>query len=154
MKSKYLFFLIFIVTLTGCGFKLSNLENNYKIVQINTLGDKQINFKLKNKLLISAKNNSENLIEMDLKTTVDKTIKEKNISNQINKYEISIIVFVKYNSLNNKIYKSFSISKSGDFNVSSKYSETLSREKQLINSLINDISDEIAENLALNLNDL
>ena len=58
------------------------------------------------------------------------------------------------NSLTKEIEGEFSISKKGDYSISSKYSDTLRGEKNLINNLINEISEEIFENLASNLNDL
>ena len=45
------------------------------------------------------------------------------------------------------------MTKAGDYNVSSKYSDTLNREK-IIDSLVEKISDEIMDNLSNYLNDL
>ena len=61
---------------------------------------------------------------------------------------------IQNHTLTQKIEGEFSISKKGDYGISSKYSDTLRGEKNLINNLINEISDEIFENLASNLNDL
>ena len=94
--------------------------------------------------------NNKNDVRLEMIKEI-KNIKEKNISNQINKYEIRIQVKVKFIS-SNKV-GSFNISKNGDYNVSNIYSETLNREKNITNTLINEILEEIIENLNLNFND-
>ena len=59
-----------------------------------------------------------------------KTIKEKNIANEITKYEIKIILNVKYRSLPNGASNNFIISKYGDFNVTAEHLNTLNNEKK------------------------
>jgi len=149
-KKNFYIFILFLI-FTNCGFKLANIDNNYKITEISTTGENQINFKLKNKLSFSSPKNNKNDVRLEIDSKKSKNIKEKNISNQINKYEIRIQVKVKFIS-SNKV-GSFNISKNGDYNVSNIYSETLNREKNITNTLINEILEEIIENLNLNFND-
>ena len=151
MKKKNFYIFILFLIFTNCGFKLANIDNNYKITEISTTGENQINFKLKNKLSFSSPKNNKNDVRLEIDSKKSKNIKEKNISNQINKYEIRIQVKVKFIS-SNKV-GSFNISKNGDYNVSNIYSETLNREKNITNTLINEILEEIIENLNLNFND-
>lgn len=151
MKKKNFYIFILFLIFTNCGFKLANIDNNYKITEISTTGENQINFKLKNKLSFSSPENNKNDVRLEIDSKKSKNIKEKNISNQINKYEIRIQVKVKFIS-SNKV-GSFNISKNGDYNVSNIYSETLNREKNITNTLINEILEEIIENLNLNFND-
>ena len=153
MKAKFFISFICILVLSGCGYSLSNVEKNYRVTNINTEGNTKTNFKLKNKILITSQKGSSNLIELNIKTKIDKSIKEKNISNQINKYQIKITTLVNYKSLNKDKEGEFEIIKFGNYNVSKKYSQTLNSEKSIINSLINEIADEINENLSLNFND-
>lgn len=154
MKPNKFILPLLIFLLTSCGFKLSNLESNYNIVEINASGDNQINYKLKNKLLLSSKKNSQNQLKLNINTNMQKTIKEKNISNQINKYSINIVASVNYKDNIDNLNNSFTISKNADYNISSNYLETINREKNIINLLINEISDEIIENFVLKFNDL
>ena len=151
MKKKNFYIFILFLIFTNCGFKLANIDNNYKITEISTTGENQINFKLKNKLSFSSPENNKNDVKLEIDSKKSKNIKEKNISNQINKYEIRIEVKVKFIS-SNKV-GNFTISKNGDYNVSNIYSETLNREKNVTNTLINEILEEIIENLNLNFND-
>ena len=152
MKSYFLIFYTAICLLTGCGFKLANMEKNYNISQIIINGDNKINYKLKNKILISSKKNNPNLVKLEIKTKLIKTIAEKNISNQINKYNINVIADVNYKLQNNGTEGYFSISKNSDYNVSTKYSETLNKEKSVINSLIN--NNELKKMLTLSFSDI
>lgn len=154
MNLKTLLSLVCLILLTGCGFKLANLKSNYNISEINTQGDKRINYKLKNKILISSKQENENYILINMKTKKDKNIKEKNISNEITKYEIVITTNIEFKKLSEDSFNKFTVTNKGDYNVSSKYSDTLNNEKSLINILIEDLSEEIIENLSLKLNDL
>ena len=154
MKTKFFISFICILVLSSCGYSLSNIEKNYRVTNINTEGDIKANFKLRNKILITSLKGSSNLIELNIKTKIDKSIKEKNIKNQINKYQIKITSSVNYKSLNKDKEGEFEIIKVGNYNVYDKYSQTLNSENRLIDSLIDKIADEINENLSLSFNDL
>ena len=153
MKTRIFISFIYILILSSCGYSLSNVEKNYRVTNINTSGNAKANFKLKNKILTNSHKGSNDIIELNIDTKIDKTVKEKNISNQINKYEIKITSLVNYKSLNTIKEGEFKIIKTGNYNVSNQYSQTLNSEKRIINSLINEIADEINENLSLSLND-
>ncbi len=155
MNYKFFIIIFLFFSLNACGFKLKNLNNNYNITDLQTSGDKKINYKIKNKILNSSRENGENLITISIDTKKQKIIKEKNISNQITKYEIKIISSVELQILGDKnTTNKFSILKSGDYNVSSKYSNTLITEKSLVDTLVNDIIEDILENITSELNDL
>ena len=94
------------------------------------------------------------LLEISINTKKLKSNKEKNINNQITKYEIQIIAEIKSKLINKDRGYNFTVIKRGDYNVSKKYSDTLNNEKNLIKVLIIDLSEEIIENLAININDL
>ena len=65
MKKKLLH-IYFIFNFTNCGFKLANIDNNYKITEISTTGENQINFKLKNKLSFSSPENNKNDVRLEI----------------------------------------------------------------------------------------
>ena len=131
MSLKNLIYFLLIFILTGCGFKLANLKNDYVISKITTTGDNRSGYKLKNKILMSSIKDSENEIELHINTKINKSIKEKNIRNQISKYEISIVTKVEYKSLENDKIGNFTLSKSGDYNVSDNFSDMINKEKNL-----------------------
>ena len=153
MKYNFLIPLIFFFIFSSCGFELANLQSNYNIIEITTKGDGQINYKIKNKLLSNNRSVNQKIIKININTKKSKSIKEKNINNEITKYEIEITTVVNFKSLNNNSEGVFSITKRGDYNVLTKYSDTLNNEKLLIKSLINGLTEEIQETLTNNLND-
>tara|TARA_B100001059_G_scaffold236108_1_gene284780 strand:+ start:7329 stop:7802 length:474 start_codon:yes stop_codon:yes gene_type:complete len=147
-------FFLFIL-LANCGFKVvKNLkELNFNITEIVTKGDERTNFKIKNTILSKSKNDSENLISLVLDSNKTKTIKEKNINNSITKYEIIIATKVSY-KINNNEKNDFEKIKTGIFNVSDKYSQTINNEKNLVRLLTSELSAEIINELIRSSNEL
>ena len=90
MRYKFFSFTVFLFLLTNCGFSVVKNNINYNITEISTIGDKKINFILKNKLFLNSNDKNQKIIKLNLNTNKTKTIKEKNISNQITKYQINI----------------------------------------------------------------
>ena len=155
MILKYLRIIIFFPLLLSCGFKIIN-ENqlrNFDIVNINSTGDNRINFILKNNLK-DDKEKFNKKIKLFLETEKLKEIKEKNIKNEITKYSINIRVKVDYSLVGNPKKKSFIVSKNGNYNVASQYSQTINNEKNLITSLTSLIEEDIVNNLIALINDL
>jgi len=148
--------LVFLfIALSNCGFKvLDNLEPNFSIREINTSGDKRVNFKIKNDLTIDYSNNSTNNLILTLDTKKTKRIKEKNIKNEINKYEISILCSIELTFLEKSTKHKFTVSSNGDYLAADKYSTTIQNEKRLIEDLTNDLSDKIRNKINLINNDL
>ena len=81
-------------------------------------------------------------------------MKEKNINNEITKYQITITSTIKVKELINEKVFSFTIVKTGDYSVASQYSQTLANEKKLIDVLIGDVTDDILDKISLKLDDL
>ena len=144
---------LLLLLFTSCGYKISNLNNDFKITEVNTSGDKRVNFKLKTIILNSSRNDNQNLFEIALDTNKTKDIAEKNNKNQITKYRINIATNVKYTSLDKNITGSFKINKSSTYQVLSQYSETLSSEKKTTDNLIISLAEEINFKLSQELND-
>ena len=151
-KLIYLKGVILLFLITGCGFKIVNQSEiiDFNINNILTSGDKRVGYIIKNNLLPYSKSNGKKLINIEIEINKDKFIKEKNIKNEITKFEISINALVQYRSA--KTGK-FAVSKKGDYNVSSQYSQTLNNEKKLITILSEDLAESIIEELSLRIND-
>ena len=153
---KKLIAILLTLVLTGCGFKVvqNSSFNNFSISDIITEGDKRINFILKNKLSAASSESENKLIQISLKTNKDKQVKERNIKNEITKYQIKITVNVTCTEISNGSEFQFSKSKTGDYSVSNQYSRTLSNEKKLVELLTNNIADQILNELITKLNAL
>ena len=91
---------------------------------------------------------------LELKTNKTKIVKERNTKNEITKYQVKITTNVKYNKISDNKFINFSLYKSGDFEVASQYSQTLTNEKKLTNSLVGELIDEIFDKLIFSINDL
>ena len=145
---------ISLILLTGCGFKVIDKREllNFNIKEISTNGDKRINFELKNKLSDYNDINSSKVIKIELDTKKTKSIKEKNISNEITKYQIKVIVNVKLIKTDNTNNLEFTIEREGDYVVADKFSQTLNNEKKLIRNITEKISESIIGEIINKLN--
>ena len=145
---------ISLILLTGCGFKIIDKREllNFNIKEISTNGDKRINFELKNKLSDYNDTNSSKVIKIELDTKKTKSIKEKNISNEITKYQIRVIVNVKLVKTDNTNNLEFTIEREGDYVVADKFSQTLNNEKKLIRNITEKISESIIGEIINKLN--
>ena len=157
MKKKLLFsvFIIFLLT-NNCGFKVVNKSEiyNFDINKFITSGDNRVNFKIKNNVIFNSKKSEKKLVDIYLDTKKSKEVKEKNINNEITKYQITITSTVKVMELINEKVFSFTIVKTGDYSVASQYSQTLANEKKLIDVLTDDVTDDILDKIVLKLDDL
>ena len=157
MRKKNLYFsIILLFIFSSCGYQVVDKKKlqTFNILEINTTGEKRINFKLKNKLLSYKKENSEELIILDINSKKNKSVKDKNIKNQITKYQINLDIEVGYKRSNEIKMNSFIVKQNGTYDVSSQHSQTLNNEKKLIDLLINDISEKIIDQLVAKFNDL
>ena len=145
---------ISLILLTGCGFKIIDKREllNFNIKEISTNGDRRINFELKNKLSDYNDTNSSKVIKIELDTKKTKSIKEKNISNEITKYQIKVIVNVKLIKIDNTNNLEFTIEREGDYVVADKFSQTLNNEKKLIRNITEKISENIIGEIINKLN--
>ena len=157
MKKKNLYFsIILLFIFSSCGYQVVDKKKlqTFNILEINTTGEKRINFKLKNKLLSFKKENSKELIILEINSKKNKSVKDKNIKNQITKYQINLDIEVGYRRSNEIKMNSFIVKQNGTYDVSSQHSQTLNNEKKLIDLLINDISEKIIDQLVAKFNDL
>ena len=138
------------ILLSNCGFKVVNQSENikYYITSINVKGDKRINYKIRSKLSASLSDASKKPIILNINSKKIKNIKEKNIKNEITKYQITINVAIEIFSKDNKNLDEIVLSKSGDYSVVKEYSKTINNEKKLIEILTNELLEDIISNLS------
>ena len=158
MKMKtFLIIILSLGLLSSCGYKVLDKSSlgNFNIVELNSTGDNKINFFIKNKLKNKITNSKEeNEIIIDLKTVKTKNIKEKNISNQITKYEIIIVSTIKVNFINKNISEVIQISSSGDYDVVSNQAKTINNQDNIEKFLAEKVSEKILNKLIILINDL
>ena len=143
-----------LLTFNNCGFKVVNKDNlyNFSVINVDVNGDNKIGFYLKNNLLNN--NNQGKEIKLNINIEKKKDIKEKNIKNEITKYEIVIKAKVNYDILFHNKKGHFTVTKIGNYNVESQYSQTLINEDNLIDDLREKLTEDVQENLSVLTNDL
>jgi len=154
---KSIIYILSILFFTyGCGFKVMNQSElqNFYITDVEATGDNRINFNLKNKLNFKGKDNSKNSINLKIDTKKIKKIKEKDVTNEITKFLISISLEVKVDR-NFKTIKVFNLTEEKDYNVDKQYSQTIVNENQTVKSLSESLAKKILREISLiNFNDL
>jgi hypothetical protein len=154
MKNLIILFII-LITLQSCGFKMVDQNNlgNFYIVEIETSGEKKVNHKIRNKLLFTSNDNTRNKINVKINSKKVKNIKEKNIKNEVTKYNLTLVSTIEYENVNTKIKNTFTLSRNGNYGVSTQNSKTINSEKKLLDLLTEKISDQITKELILRLDD-
>ena len=153
MKVRFLYIIATTLLLISCGYKIVDNKINFKIYEIVTTGDKKISYHLKNKLSLVSGEEKNKLVKININTKKTKSIKERNVKNQITKHNIKIVSKVELIDLSNMKSKKYTFTKDGDFNVGSKHSDTLNNEEKLVDLLTINISEQIIESLANYSND-
>ena len=150
------FLLTLLLLFSNCGYKVLDLTkvNNFTIKEIVTTGDRRINFKIKNNLLTKSNQKTENILLVELDTKKIKSIKEKNIKNEIKKYEIILNVNFKFNNLGAQKKHTIYVTINGDYLTGSNYSTTLINEKKLIDNLVERVTEKILDGIDTKLNDI
>ena len=155
---KKIILIIFLLTsLNNCGFKIAEKKElkGYLISKIDTYGEGRINYKIKN--LLNTKSttaNNDKKLKITLNTNKEKKIKEKNINNEITKYQMNVTTKVKYEDTSQQLSGNFTINVSGEYKVLEKHVQTINNEKKLQKNLANEIAERILEELGGKLNDL
>ena len=147
--------LIVMTFITSCGFKVVDRSrlSNFEISEINTKGDKKVGYIIRNKLMLYSSSGGKELISINLNSTKKKIVREKNIKNEITKYEIKIVANVNIKKIYDGEDFEFTITKNGNYDVAKQNSTTRNNEKQLILLLSNDLADEILSETNIKLND-
>ena len=155
LKKNFILF-IAVLLIINCGFKVldrSQLQN-LQVESLETQGDKKTSFLIKRnlqKLFINNENGEK--IFLIIKTNKTKTIKEKNLKNQIKKYEISLNTNINIRYLDKIKNNNFTILVNGSYDVSDNHSTTISNQNNLEKNLAKKIADLIIKELILKIND-
>ena len=127
----------------------------FSITNVVSTGDKRIGYKIKNYLLAYSEKDSQNEIIVNFNINKNKSIKEKNIKNEITKYQISLQVNLKFYKLDNtENQKEINLKIDGNYTVDQIYSRTKSNEKKLIENLTDNISGKLLDEIGIRLNDI
>ena len=149
-KNNYLIILIFIFT-AQCGYQVINQKDlkQFYIKSIELEGEKRLNHKISKNILFYSKESNNNVFNIKIKTNKTKAIIEKNIKNEIVKYQIDISSNVEFYNFETGVLFTNSFSERGNFTVGNKNIDTRNSEKKLIEDLTEKISKKIIKRLRL-----
>ena len=145
---KQIFYILFIFV-TSCGYQ--SIETFYKgdfqITELNITGNKNINRIIERNLKKATEiNNSSNLLKIEIKTDLNKSIITKNRKGEATRYDMKIKINLK-TFKNEKIVLEKIYSKNNSYNtLESKY-ELKQYEKILINNSVKEIIQKINQDL-------
>ena len=156
LKKNNTFIIVIFLFFYQCGFKVVDYSklNNFNLKDIVTEGENRINYKLKKHIQSISNNNSNNNIILNINSKSKNSIKEKNSSNEVTKYQVEIISTINYKIISSEETENFILTVNGDYPVANKYSETQKNQEQLIENLTRKLSSEIKRELSRRLNDL
>ena len=154
MNLKKEFFLIIIfIFIFNCNYKplLNNDQlKQLKFHQIETSGNKRIAQIIVNKLNIVKDKKGVFVISVNGKKSVD--IANKSVTGKILNYNITLECDVEIkNSLSGKILYTKKITNSQNYKASSMYSDTLSKEKKIIEDVSSLMAKQIINEMSLSL---
>ncbi len=152
LKKEFFLIIIFIFTF-NCNYK--PLLNNdrlkqLKFHQIETSGNKRIAQIIVNKLNIVKDKKGVFVISVNGKKSVD--IANKSVTGKILNYNITLECDVEIkNSLSGKILYTKKITNSQNYKASSMYSDTVSKEKKIIEDVSSLMAKQIINEMSLSL---
>ena len=154
MKIKTTVFVTIFILISSCGFKIidQDFSQDYSIVEVNISGDPKISHLIRKKIK-KDKTQKSNSIKINITNEKLKGISEKNIQNEVTKYELTIKTKIEALVINTNKTIKFSVSRSGDYSVEDRNTTTLKNEKNLTKSLVNKITDQIYRDLQVRVND-
>ena len=144
------YFVLFLSFLSSCGYQSLLNENSKKfgIKSFNIEGNKRLAYILKNHF-VSSKNKSNNLI-LDINARKNRSIVHKDSTGKITEYNLQIsfdLIATESVSRREVLSKTFTLG--GNYKAADLYSDTLNREKKIINELIEVIAAQILIDLSL-----
>ena len=144
------YFILFLSFLSSCGYQSLLNENSKKfgIKSFNIEGNKRLAQILKNNL-VSSRNKSNNLI-LDINARKNRSITHKDSTGKIIEYNLKIIFdLTATESISRKKVLSKTFALDGNYKASNLYTDTLNREKKIINELTETIAAQILTDLGL-----
>ena len=148
MKKKFLIIVSFLL-LSQCGYSVVNYNDlkQFNVESFNLEGENRLNRLIKKNIEYYSKDQSSNIFKINIKTLKKKEILEKNIKNEIVRYQITINTNIEIYDLRTAKLVKKSFSEQGNFFVANKNIDSRNNEKKLIENLIENLSEKIIKSL-------
>tara|TARA_B100000963_G_C22581413_1_gene651030 strand:+ start:424 stop:900 length:477 start_codon:yes stop_codon:yes gene_type:complete len=142
---------------TSCGFKVSNnaLYGEYYIKNIENIQSNKVDFLIKQNLRNKLSNeNALKKITLEINNLKTKEINEKNIQNQVTKYELEISSELTLTFLGNMKTYNINVKSKGIYNVSTSHIGTKKNQENLEKYLANKNVEKILKEINNLKNDI
>ena len=139
--------LLLLLLLSSCGYeaiysKKNSLNYNFSVSELNFVGDKTVNLKIKEKLSIYAKEKKEKDFILKISSTSEKVIISKNTAGDATSFKNSVSINVEV-LMNNKFKTNFIILESFNYNSISNKFNLKKYEEEIKDNLAETASDKL-----------
>tara|TARA_B100000780_G_C21081353_1_gene435460 strand:- start:681 stop:1145 length:465 start_codon:yes stop_codon:yes gene_type:complete len=146
MEKKVFIFLL-LLFLSSCGYeavysKKNRVNYNFSISELNFIGNREINLKIKEKLNNYTLSQTDKNFELRISSASDKLILVKDDAGDATNFKIRISVVVEVLK-NSKLKNNFKIVESFDYNNNSNKFELKDYEKEIRSNLANTVAEKL-----------
>ena len=139
--------LLLLLLLSSCGYeaiysKKNSVNYNFSVSELNFVGDKTVNLKIKQKLNNYAKEKKDKDFILRISSTSEKMTLAKNTAGDATSFKNSISINVEV-LMNNKFKSNFTISESFNYNNMSNKFNLKKYEEEIKNNLTETASDKL-----------
>ena len=139
--------LLLLLLLSSCGYeaiysKKNSVNYNFSVSELNFIGDRTVNLKIKEKLNNYAQDKKEKDFILKISSTSEKVIISKNTASDATSFKNSVSISVEV-LMNNKFKSNFIILESFNYNNISNKFDLKQLEKDIKNNLAEVASDKL-----------
>ena len=144
---KKIFLLLFFLFLSSCSYdaiysKKNSINYNFYISELNFIGDRDINLKLKERLNSYTLNNNNKKFEIKISSTSAKTVAVKDTTGDPTSFKNTVNINVEI-SVNDKLKNNFVMSESFNYSNNSNKFILKRYEREIKNNLAETISEKL-----------
>ena len=149
---KKLFILILFLFLSSCGYDTiyskKNTDNyEFSIDNLNFIGDRNVNLKIKEKLRNYTSNKKDKKYTLKISSTLEKLILAKDASGDPTSFKSTIIVDVDI-SIDSNFKKNLQIVEDFNYDTNTDKFELKRYEREIVNNLVTTITNKLIYKLA------
>ena len=144
---KKIFLLLFFLFLSSCGYdaiysKKNSINYNFSISELNFIGDRDINLKMKERLNSYTLNKKDKDFKIKISSTTAKAVAAKDTTGDATSFKNTVIINVEI-SKNDKLINGFVMSESFNYSNNSDKFNLKRYEREIKNNLAETISEKL-----------
>ena len=144
---KRIFLLLFFIFLSSCGYEAiysqkNSVNYNFSISELNFIGDRDINLKMKERLNSYTLNKKDKDFKIKISSNTAKAVAAKDTTGDATSFKNTVIINVEI-SKNDKLINGFVMSESFNYNNNSDKFSLKRYEREIKNNLAETISEKL-----------